>query len=166
MRPTISVKSFPGTPFSSSFFLFSSQTHSNGHFFLLLHSFSFFSSSQKHQIYFIKKKKKKWVSLPPIIPQTCSSTRPQKWENGFHTHKHVHPHGHKTSSSMAATLSLAAVASPKPHSINPASSNRLNDQLGRAPDLMIDSTEQRKAPLEHDRGGGRVGWPSGYRSHT
>ena len=70
--------------------------------------------------------------MPPIIPQTCSSTRPQKWENGFHTHKHVHPHGHKTSSSMAATLSLVAAASPKPHSINPTSSNRFNDRLDGA----------------------------------
>ncbi|KAM4128648.1 hypothetical protein ACJW30_02G182100 [Castanea mollissima] len=61
MRPTNNAKSHQAhlfLLFSFSFFLSSSQTHSNGHFFLLLHSFSFFSSSQKHQIYFIKKKEK------------------------------------------------------------------------------------------------------------
>ena len=173
MGPTVSVKSFPGTPFSSSFF-FSSQTHSNSHFLLLLlHSFSFFSSSQKHQIYFIKKKR---VSLPPIIPQTCSSTQPQKWVSYRQTCSSTRPqnlilHG-------SHPLPCCRCFS-KPHPINPASSNRINptsshpinptssnrfdDRLGRALDLMIDSAEQRKAPPELDRGDGRAGWPSGYR---
>ncbi|KAM4118187.1 hypothetical protein ACB094_02G181500 [Castanea mollissima] len=66
MGPTNNAKSHQAHLFlllSFSFFLSSSQTHSNGHFFLLLHSFSFFSSSQKHQIYFIKKKKKKHMGI-------------------------------------------------------------------------------------------------------